>query len=77
MAQGGLFSVYGQVRRAPWDDIVVDGDLEKPEFLAFYVEHGIVKALAGWSRDQQMAQAVGLMAHRRDWTVPELLQALT
>ncbi|WP_158809343.1 NAD(P)/FAD-dependent oxidoreductase, partial [Beijerinckia sp. L45] len=61
---------------ATWDDVVVDGDLEKPDFLAFYVEHGAVKALAGWGRDRQMAEAVGLMAQRRNWTVPELRQAL-
>ena len=62
---------------AKWDEVVVEGDLEQPEFLAFYVDDGHVKALAGWGRDQQMARAIGLMQARRDWTVADLRQALT
>ena len=61
---------------AKWDEVVIDGDLETPEFLGFYVEHGCVKALAGWGRDQQMARAVSLMNARHDWTVAELRNAL-
>ena len=60
-----------------WDEIVVDGDLEKPEFLAFYVRRGVVQAVAGWQRDLQMASVIGLMTARQDWPVEELRQALT
>lgn len=59
-----------------WDDVVIDGDLETPEFAAFYVKDGKVEAVAGWSRDQQMAVAIGLMTGRRDWTVADLRRAL-
>jgi len=59
-----------------WDDVVVDGDLEAPEFLAFYVCGGNVAAVAGWGRDRQMAQAIHRMTDRRDWTVAELRDAL-
>ena len=62
---------------ATWDEVVTEGDLEKPEFLAFYVEGGSVRAVAGWGRDQQMARAVSLMNDRHEWTVAELRQALT
>lgn len=59
-----------------WDEIVLDGDLEKPEFTAFYVRDGQVAAVAGWARDRQMAAAVHLMTKRRDWTQPGLADAL-
>jgi NADPH-dependent 2,4-dienoyl-CoA reductase/sulfur reductase-like enzyme/nitrite reductase/ring-hydroxylating ferredoxin subunit len=59
-----------------WDGVVVDGDLVKPEFTAFYVRDGMVQAVAGWSRDQAMATAIPLMTERHDWTVAELRQAL-
>jgi len=59
-----------------WDDVVVDGNLETPEFTAFYVRGGTVAAVAGWGRDRQMAQAIALMTDRRDWTAVELREAL-
>ena len=59
-----------------WDEIVVDGDLQKPEFLAFYVQGGRVAALAGWSRNKQAAAAISLMTERRDWTVADMRRAL-
>ena len=61
---------------ASWDDIVVDGDLDKPEFVALYVKDGLVAAVAGWDRDKQTAAAIGLMTDRRDWTANDLVQAL-
>ncbi len=59
-----------------WDEIVFDGDLGKPEFLAFYVTAGRVEAVAGFDRDRQVAAAIGLMTDRSDWTAPDLLAAL-
>ncbi len=59
-----------------WDEAVIDGDLNKPEFLAFYVKHGRVAAVAGWDRDRQMAAVIGLMTDQRDWTIDALRQAL-
>lgn len=59
-----------------WDELVVDGDLQKPEFTAFYVQNGKVAAVAGWGRDQQMAQAIACFSDRRDWTAAELRRAL-
>ncbi len=57
-----------------WDDIVVHGDLEKPEFLAYYVKDGVVVAAAGLDRDQDTAALIELFSQRRDWT-PEALGA--
>ncbi len=59
-----------------WDDVVLDGDLEKPEFSAFYLQDGRVAALAGWGRDAQMAAALGLLSERRLWGVTALRRAL-
>ena len=59
-----------------WDEVVIDGDLQKPEFLAFYVKSGRVTALAGWSRNAQAAAAINLMHERWDWTVDDLRKAL-
>ena len=55
-----------------WDDIVVHGDLGKPEFLAYYVGHGRVLAAAGMDRDQDTAALVELLTLRQDWTADEL-----
>jgi apoptosis-inducing factor 3 len=59
-----------------WDDIVIDGDLDKPEFCAFYVSGDTVEAVAGWGRDRQMAAALQLLTERRDWRVDDLRLAL-
>ena len=61
---------------APGDEVVVDGDLERPEFIACYLRDGRVTAVAGWDRDRQMAAAIHLMAERRDWTRAGLCDAL-
>jgi NADPH-dependent 2,4-dienoyl-CoA reductase/sulfur reductase-like enzyme/nitrite reductase/ring-hydroxylating ferredoxin subunit len=55
-----------------WDDLVVHGDIEKPEFLAYYVKGGRVTAAAGLDRDRDTAALVELMSLRRDWTATEL-----
>jgi NADPH-dependent 2,4-dienoyl-CoA reductase/sulfur reductase-like enzyme/nitrite reductase/ring-hydroxylating ferredoxin subunit len=59
-----------------WDDIIVDGDLQKPEFIALYVKAGRVDAVIGWDRDQDMARAINLFETRRDWPADALLAAL-
>ena len=46
-----------------WDDIVVHGDLEKPEFLAYYVQDGVVVAACGFDRDRDTAALIELMHH--------------
>jgi apoptosis-inducing factor 3 len=55
-----------------WDDIVVHGDIGKPEFLAYYVLDGRVAAAAAFDRDSDSAALVELMTIRRDWTPAEL-----
>jgi NADPH-dependent 2,4-dienoyl-CoA reductase/sulfur reductase-like enzyme/nitrite reductase/ring-hydroxylating ferredoxin subunit len=55
-----------------WDDIIVHGDLEKPEFLAYYVKNGLVVAAAGLDRDKETAALIALFEQRKDWT-PEAL----
>ncbi len=59
-----------------WDKVVIDGNLEKPEFTAFYVKDGRVNALAAWGRDKQAAAAIGLMTDRREWSVEDLKKAV-
>jgi apoptosis-inducing factor 3 len=57
-----------------WDDIVLHGDLQKPEFLAYYVKDGRVIAAAGLDRDKDTAALIALLEQRQDWT-PEALGA--
>ncbi|WP_284946336.1 FAD-dependent oxidoreductase [Acidisoma cladoniae] len=59
-----------------WDDILVDGSLEKPEFVALMVKGGRVVAALGWDRDADMARLLCLLEHRRDWAPHALLAAL-
>nr|WP_294505741.1 FAD-dependent oxidoreductase [uncultured Rhodopila sp.] len=51
-----------------WDDIVVHGDLEKPELLAYYVKDGHVVAAVGLDRDKDTAALVELFEKQREWT---------
>jgi apoptosis-inducing factor 3 len=44
----------GHVR--DWDEIIVEGSIERQEFLAFYVKDGRVLAVAGMNRDREMAE---------------------
>ncbi len=61
------------VGHAPrWDSVVIHGDLGKPDFLAYYVEDGIVAAAAGLGRDRDTAALVELFTMRRDWRADEL-----
>ncbi len=54
------------------DELVVRGDLEKPEFIAYYLRDGKVAAAAGFDRDRDMAAIIALMERRHDWTVEAL-----
>jgi NADPH-dependent 2,4-dienoyl-CoA reductase/sulfur reductase-like enzyme len=55
-----------------WDEIVIHGDLSRPEFLAYFVKGGIVTAAAGMDRDQDTAALIALFDQRRHWTPGEL-----
>lgn len=54
------------------DELVVRGDLDKPEFIAYYLRDGRVRAAAGWNRDRDMAALTVLLGQRQDWTVDAL-----
>ncbi len=55
-----------------WDNIVLHGDPEKPELLAYYVKDGVVVAAAGLDRDRDTSALVALLTLRRDWTSQSL-----
>jgi NADPH-dependent 2,4-dienoyl-CoA reductase/sulfur reductase-like enzyme/nitrite reductase/ring-hydroxylating ferredoxin subunit len=55
-----------------WDELVVHGDLEKPEFLAYYVRNGLVAAAVGFDRDKETAALVELFTARKSWTADDL-----
>ncbi len=52
-----------------WDEIIVDGDISKPEFIAYYVKGDRVLAASGCKRDRQTSALLELM---RMNTVPKL-----
>jgi NADPH-dependent 2,4-dienoyl-CoA reductase/sulfur reductase-like enzyme/nitrite reductase/ring-hydroxylating ferredoxin subunit len=55
-----------------WDGIVVHGDIEKPEFLAYYVKNSLVVAAIGLDRDKDTAALAELFSIRHDWTAEAL-----
>jgi apoptosis-inducing factor 3 len=55
-----------------WDKVVIHGDMEKPEFLAYYVKDGRVAAAAGFDRGDDTAALIALFRRRQDWTADEL-----
>ena len=60
---------------AQWDDIVLHGDPEKLELLAYYIKNGLVAAAAGIGRDHDTSALVALLSVRRDWTPQALGQS--
>ena len=48
-----------------WDEVVIEGDLEGREFLAFYLEGDRVAAVAGCGRDRDIAAISELMRQGR------------
>jgi apoptosis-inducing factor 3 len=51
-----------------WEEIIVNGDLEKPDFIAFYIANGRAVAAIAAKRDTQAAAFLELL--RRDRTPP-------
>lgn len=70
---GGRLDYVGHAEA--WDEVVIDGDMTAPDFVAWYVADGRVRAAAGWGRDRQMAAVLAQMEVRRDWTVAALRAA--
>lgn len=54
------------------DDLVIRGDLDARDFIAYFLRDGKVSAAAGMGRDRDMAAVLALMERRRDWTVETL-----
>ncbi|MEH2009960.1 FAD-dependent oxidoreductase [Nostoc sp.] len=55
-----------------WDEIIVDGDLQKQEFIAFYVKNNQVLAVATSHKDTETAAISELMRLNQMLTVDEL-----
>ena len=55
-----------------WDEIIVDGDLQKQEFIAFYVKNNQVLAVATSHKDTETAAISELMRLNQTLTVEEL-----
>ncbi|MEH2318541.1 FAD-dependent oxidoreductase [Nostoc sp.] len=55
-----------------WDEIIVDGDLQKQEFIAFYTKNNQVLAVATSHRDTETAAISELMRLNQMLTVEEL-----
>ncbi|MEI1375319.1 FAD-dependent oxidoreductase [Nostoc sp.] len=55
-----------------WDEIIVDGDLQKQEFIAFYVKNNQVLAVATSHKDTETAAMSELMRLNQMLTVEEL-----
>ena len=51
-----------------WEEIIVNGDPEKPDFIAFYIANGRAVAAIAAKRDKQAAAFLELL--RRDRTPP-------
>ena len=48
-----------------WDKVHIDGDIDKPEFLAFYLQGDRVMAVAGINRDKDIAAISELMRQQK------------
>ena len=48
-----------------WDEVYIDGNLDKPEFLAFYLKNSKVMAVAGINHDRDIAAISELMRQQQ------------
>ncbi|HHP7231997.1 MAG TPA: FAD-dependent oxidoreductase [Xenococcaceae cyanobacterium] len=48
-----------------WDEIKIDGDLEQPEFLAYYLHNNQIMAVAGVNKDREIAAISELMRQQK------------
>ncbi len=48
-----------------WDEVFINGNLDKPEFLAFYLQDSKIMAVAGVNRDRDIAAISELMRQQR------------
>ena len=55
-----------------WDEVIIDGDVDGAEFIAYYVEGGEVRAGAGAGRDKEMTALHHLMRQRKTPSVQEV-----
>ncbi len=57
-----------------WDDIIIQGNLDEQEFLAFYVKNNQVLAVAGSQRDRDIAAITELMLSQQMPSCDEVRQ---
>jgi 3-phenylpropionate/trans-cinnamate dioxygenase ferredoxin reductase component len=50
---------------ARWDELVVRGDMEARDFVAFYLEDGIVVSVVGLDRGKEVRRSTGVVRARR------------
>lgn len=55
-----------------WDELIIDGDVASKKFLAFYIKHNQVYAVAGCKRDQEIGAIHELMRLKKMPTPEEL-----
>jgi NADPH-dependent 2,4-dienoyl-CoA reductase/sulfur reductase-like enzyme/nitrite reductase/ring-hydroxylating ferredoxin subunit len=60
-----------------WDEVVIDGDTAAPAFLAYYLAGGIVRAVAGFDRNREIAKAIALFDERQNWTLDSMRAGVT
>lgn len=48
-----------------WDEVFIDGDINKPEFLTFYLQNNQIMAVAGINRDREIAAISELMRRQK------------
>ncbi len=55
-----------------WDEVIIDGNVEEQEFIAYYVKDKQVLAVAGCNRDQEIATITELMRVTKMPTIEQL-----
>lgn len=54
------------------DELVIRGDREAQNFIAYYIRDGLVKAATGMNRDADMAAILALMTSQKDWVLEDM-----
>jgi NADPH-dependent 2,4-dienoyl-CoA reductase/sulfur reductase-like enzyme/nitrite reductase/ring-hydroxylating ferredoxin subunit len=57
-----------------WDEVVIDGDRDRSNFIAWHLRAGCVRAVTGWGQDRRMAGVLTYLQERADWTLADRRQ---
>jgi len=75
-AQGEQLRYVGTGKSSQWQDVIIDGNVDELNFVAYYYKEDEVVAIATMKRDPIMVQAAELFARKKFPSVSEIRKGM-